>query len=66
MREKKSKKFFTQANIKKESKNKPQIKNYNSSSLAYIIYTSGSTGDLRGNDYSSKFINLYFKFKKLL
>ena len=45
---KKSKKFFTQANIKKESKNKPQIKNYNSSSLAYIIYTSGSTGDPKG------------------
>ena len=45
---KKSKKFFTQANIKKESKNKPKIKNYNSSSLAYIIYTSGSTGDPKG------------------
>ncbi len=45
---KKSKKYFTEANIIKEKKNKPQIKNLNSSSLAYIIYTSGSTGDPKG------------------
>jgi len=43
-----SKNFFTSFNILKQNKTKPEIENFNSSSLAYIIYTSGSTGDPKG------------------